>query len=336
MPDFWRSSGFHLLRIEGDELVVSDDFLRAFLLRPELAPIDESCAAERALHERLIEEPRRPVEETSVAGLADPDAADNYRAFLRFRDRLLAQPGVTAAYLDLVRNGLDGVPPLFLDQLTHILVRHLLDGTGDPFRARAGELLFREQRVTIQDGQVMLADEETVVMLGRDGGLGALGRLLVESETPLRQVELDVLQPSTAEGYWARSDRFDTVLDLGFTRPGLDALCRVLEGWVLRFTGAAVSIQPVGRIEDQRWVWHVGLDVEASALLDTLWQGEELDEARRARLLALFRLEFKDLADMLDRVRGRPVHLGLAMTPDQRLRMKPQNLLLNLPLAPRT
>jgi hypothetical protein len=336
MPDFWRSSGFHLLRIEDGELIVTDDFLRAFLLRPELAPVDESCAAERALHQRLLDEPRRPVEEASLAALADRDAADNYRVILRFRSRLLAQPGVASAYLDLVRHGLNGVPPLFLDQLVHILVRHLLDGTGDPFRARAGELLFREQRVTIQDGQVMLADEETVLMLGRDGGLGSLGRLLVESETPLRQVELDVLQPSTADGYWGRSDRFDSVLDLGFTRPGLDALCRVLERWVLRFTGAAVSIQPVGRIEDQRWVWHVGLDAEASSLLNTLYQGPEIDEASRARLLALFRLEFKDPADMLERVRGRPVHLGLAMTPDQRLRMKPQNLLLNLPLAPRT
>lgn len=336
MAEFWRSSGFHLLRVEGSELIVTDDFLRAFLLRPELAPVEESCPAERTLHERLLEDPRHEAGETDVTALADPDAAGNYRAFLRFRSRLLAQPGIAGTYLDLVRNGLDGVPPLFLDQLAHVLVRHTLDGTRDPFRARAGELLFREQRVTIQDGQIMLADEETVVMLGRDGGLGALDRLLVEAEAPLRKVELDVLQPSTADGYWARSDRFDTVLDLGFTRPGLDALCRVLERWVARFTGVAVSIQPVARIDDERWAWHVGLDAEASGILNALWQGEEVDEARRAQLLALFRLEFKDPADMLGRVRGRPVHLGLAMTPDGRLKLKPQNLLLNLPLRPRT
>jgi len=32
---------------------------------------------------------------------------------------------------------------------------------------------------------------------------------------------------------------------------------------------------------------------------------------------------------------GAPVFLGLAMTPEGNLRMKPQNLLMNLPLARR-
>jgi hypothetical protein len=36
---------------------------------------------------------------------------------------------------------------------------------------------------------------------------------------------------------------------------------------------------------------------------------------------------------MLERVRGRPAYLGLAMTATGRLRLKPQNLLVNLPLA---
>ncbi len=36
---------------------------------------------------------------------------------------------------------------------------------------------------------------------------------------------------------------------------------------------------------------------------------------------------------MLPRVRGRPVYLGLAMSPAGRLKLKPQNLLVNLPLA---
>jgi hypothetical protein len=56
-----------------------------------------------------------------------------------------------------------------------------------------------------------------------------------------------------------------------------------------------------------RRAWHVGLDAEASALLNDLYDGEEIDKARRARLLALFRLEFRDAAHMLERVRGRPV-----------------------------
>ena len=35
---------------------------------------------------------------------------------------------------------------------------------------------------------------------------------------------------------------------------------------------------------------------------------------------------------MLDRVRGEPVYLILAMTPDNLIRMKPQNLVTGLPI----
>lgn len=144
---------------------------------------------------------------------------------------------------------------------------------------------------------------------------------------------MDVLHEANAGLYWARSDRFDTVLDLSFARPGLDALCRVLEAWVKHFKGAAVAIQPVQQIRDERWVWHVGLDAEASMILNDLWEGRAVDELRGAQLLALFRLEFRNPDDMLARLRGRPVYLGLAMTGARRLKLKPQNLLVNLPLA---
>lgn len=332
MAEVWRSSGLHLLERTGGGLVVTDDFLRAFLVRPELAPVDESCAAERRLHERLFAHPRGAVAPAEVSQLADSDAAANWQAFLAFRDRLLGKPSIAAAYLDLVIRGIAGIPPLFLDQLVHVLVQDALAGVRDPFRFRAAELLFREQRVTVRDGQIMLADEETVSMLSRTGGFGSLGRLLVDAEAPLRQIELDVLLPDTAQGYFARADRFDTVLDLGFTRPGLDALCRVLEAWVRHLLTVDVQVQPVAEIRDERWVWHIGLDAEASRILNALWQGETLDEDDRRRLLALFRLEILDRGLMLDRVRGRPVYLALAITGDGRLKLKPQNLLLNLPL----
>jgi hypothetical protein len=333
VPDFWRSSGYHLLVPDAaGRLPVSDDFLRAYWLRPEVAPVAGSCAAERALHEELMANPRMTVAAERVERLADSDARENYAAVLRFRDRLLARPTMQAAYLHLVRAGVSGIPPLFLDQLAHVFLRHLLAGCDDPIRLRAAELLFREQKVTIRDGAILLADEETIEL--RAAGAGATGHgLLVESEAPQKRIELDVLDEHNGALYWARSERFDTVLDLSFARPGLDALCRVLEAWVGHFTGAAVAIQPVQRIDDPRWVWHVGLDTEATALLNDLYRGEELDDARRARLLALFRLEFRDPADMLERVRGRPVYLALAMTAAQRLKLKPHNLLINLPLA---
>jgi Family of unknown function (DUF6352) len=333
VPDFWHSSGYHLLAPDASgRLTVTDDFLRAYWLRPETLPVAESCAEEVALHGELIADPRRPVPAARLRRLADPDARDNYAAVLRLRDRLLARPTLEAAYLDLVRSGTPGLPPLFLDQVVHAILRHRLAGCDDPIRLRAAELLFREQKVTIQNGAIMLADEETVEMRA-SAGLGSQGGLLIKSDAPQKSIELDVLDEDNAAIYWARSDRFDTVLDLSFARPGLDALCRVLEVWVGHFTGAAVRIQPVQQIDDERWIWHVGLDAEASTFLNDLYQGVAIDEARRARLLALFRLEFRDPAAMLERVRGRPVYLGLAMTAAQRLRLKPQNLLANLPLA---
>jgi hypothetical protein len=36
---------------------------------------------------------------------------------------------------------------------------------------------------------------------------------------------------------------------------------------------------------------------------------------------------------MLERVAGRPVYMAMAMTADRKLRLKPQNLLVNLPIA---
>ena len=77
--DFWRSCGYRLLTVGGDgRLTVTDDFLRSFLTRPELAPIPESCAAEHALHDALLAAPRRAVAPAELAAIADADARENY------------------------------------------------------------------------------------------------------------------------------------------------------------------------------------------------------------------------------------------------------------------
>ena len=74
------------------------------LLRPELAPIPESCAAELALHEKLIATPRaRRGARASSTSIADADARENYGIWLRFRDRIAAAPSLEAAYVTLFR-----------------------------------------------------------------------------------------------------------------------------------------------------------------------------------------------------------------------------------------
>ena len=332
--DFWRSSGWHLLdRRDDGHHVPSDDFLRAYLLRPELAPVEESCPAERQLHAALLDQPRRPITPVTLLRLKDPDARENFEVFAAFRDLLVRTPTLEAAYLALATGSVQGVPPLFLDHLAHAILRGILDGCGDGIRLRAAECLFRAQTVTINDGSILLADSDTVALHARSGGFGSLGQLVLEAQTPLRQLELDIVGEANAASYADRSDRFDMVLDVSFTRPGLDALCRVLEAWVGHFLAVAIAIQPLQAVRDAHWRWHLGLDAEATALLNELYAGHEVGDERMARLLSLFRVEIKEPELVRVDVRGRPVYMGMAQDAGRTLRLKPQNLLVNLPLA---
>ena len=67
-------------------------------------------------------------------------------------------------------------------------------------------------------------------------------------------------------------------------------------------------------------------------MLNELWSGREVDAGRMRRVLALFALQFDDPAAMRPDIAGRTVYLGLSADENELLRMKPQNLLLNLPL----
>ena len=56
--EFWKSAGLHLLETGPQGwLEVTPDFLRAYYTRPEVHPIETSCAAEIELHEALMAEP---------------------------------------------------------------------------------------------------------------------------------------------------------------------------------------------------------------------------------------------------------------------------------------
>ena len=335
MPDFWPSCGYWLLTVGTDgRLTVTDDFLRSYLVRAELAPIRESCAAELALHDALLGNPRKHVSGDDLAAIADPDARENYGIWLRFRARLLAANSLEAAYVELFQGTGVDVPPLFVQQLTQVLLRHILGSDTAPMDARAAEMLFRPQKIAVlEDGAVMAADETTVELFATTGGFGSLGELLAQNKTPARDIELDVLDAENAERYWERDERHDLSVSLNRGRPALDALARVLERWVRHFLGIDVTIKGERAVDDKHWVWHVGLDAEASGLLNDLYNDVDVDEERMGRLLCLFRLDFANPADMRPAIAGRPVYLAMAMDGERRLKLKPQNLLLNLPLA---
>ena len=333
MPDFWTSCGFNLLKRRGDgRLVVTDDYLRLYCVRPELAPVADSCAAERALHAALMQNPRREVAEAEIAAIADPDARENYRIMVRFRSRLFAAETLEAFYAEMFQEDV-AVPPDFIHHTVQVILRSILDGSSDGLEARAAELFFRKQRVSFNDGAIMLADDATVEMHASTGGLGNLGRLLKEGRTAPRTVELDVLDEGSAGRYFDRDERHDTVLNLNHGRPGCLALARVLERWIAHFHGVRTAVKPVREIPDEDWEWHVGLDAEATAMLNEIYNGGEVEEEQMKRVIGLYRVDFRDPIVMRPEMAGTPVFLGLAAAADGTLRMKPQNLLTNLPLA---
>ncbi|MCO6417228.1 DUF6352 family protein [Siccirubricoccus sp. KC 17139] len=333
MSDFWTASG-HLLcdRDAAGRLVPTPDLWRAFLARPELVPPEEACEAELALHAGLLAAPLRPVAPAEVAALADADARENWALYLAFRDRVQAAPTLEAAWLSLYRGDVRGIPPLFLQMLTHLVARAAMEGEADAFTLRAAECLFRPQRAAIHHGATLLADEEVLEARAADGDLGAIGRLLTEAGAPPREVELEVLSEALAPSYAARSDAHDLALDIAEGRPGQAGLARALERFIRHAIGEEVTIRPVPVIEDAHWRWHVGLDAEATAIANALWRGEAVAQARLARLLWLGVLEFRESSRVLPEVAGRPVYLALAMDAAQRVRLKPQNLATGLPL----
>ncbi|MEO7392760.1 MAG: DUF6352 family protein [Ramlibacter sp.] len=335
MRDYWRQCGYRLLDTTGDgHLLVTDEFLRSLLDRPELAPVAESCENEIALHQRLQDAPRAEVLASQLAAVRDEDARANYGIWLRFRERLLAHPTLEASYVALFRGAGVDVPPVFVHQLTQILLRHTLGDAASPMQARAAEMLFRTQRVSVQaDGQVMAADDETVERHAISASFGTLGELLKQGGAALRTAELDVLHDDNAQVYWERDEAHDLVVSLNHGQPALLALCEVLRGWVRHFLRTEVGISVESEIDDDHWVWHVGLDAQASAVLNDLYRGEDVSDERMAGMLCLFKLEFAEPSVMRAEIAGRPVYLAMAMDGDKRLKLKPQNLLLNLPLA---
>jgi hypothetical protein len=335
MTDFWFESGYKLLdRTVDGNLLITDDFLRAYLMRPEMEPVEESCNAERNLHARLIEDPTTNVTPTDIAAMADDDIKENYKVMIGYRDHLVASKSVENGYLDFFKNKpAIKIPPLFINQLTQVILRNILDDTLYPLWARCSEMLFRDQKISVQDDAVMAADADTVDLHLSSSGPASLDVSKAKKKDGSREIELDVLTEKNAEIYWDRSDKYDTVVDLRVWGQANTALCRVMEKWVNHFYKVSVKIQPLEEIKEDKWIWHIGLDAEASSLLNDLYNGNTVAPERNQRLISLFRMEIKDETLINSTIAGKPIYLGMAMTPDNLLRLKPQNLLMNLPLA---
>jgi uncharacterized protein DUF6352 len=326
MNDFWLSCGHHLVdRDRQGRLCLTDELMRLYLARPELAAPEGAGVVERTLRDALLSDPWRPLAAAEVDAIADADARENWQYMIRLRDQLAAHRTIEATYMALVQKSVQ-LPPMFFDQLAQLILRNALDLCDDAHELRAAELFFRRQRLTIHDGALLAADQEYVD--SRRGVVSPLVSMLGLQE----HGDIDVLSEANASAYWERSDRFDMALDLTAGRRGLVALGSVIVRWVKHLLGIDIVVEPVTEPQQVELAWYVGLEPNGTKIGDALWNGLEIDDATRSRVVALFRLTFRDPAIVIERVADQAVHLILAMTPDGLLRIKPQNLLTGLPV----
>jgi hypothetical protein len=268
-----------------------------------------------------------PVSAAEVEGLADADARENWRLMIAFRNRLLQHKTLEAAYVAMVREGLGGTPPIFLNQLVHVILRNVLDGCDDPLELRAAELFFRPQVLTLHEGSLLAADEETISGTSTTPVSPLVSMLGLPASS-----NIDVMGEHNADSYFGRSDQFDMALDLTADRTGLAALARVLARWVRHVLVVEAAVEPLTEVRDANLSWYVGLDTEGTRIGDLLWNGEVLDEATRGRVVGLFRLTFREPAMVAPSVGDDPVFLILAMSTDRIVRLKPQNLVTGPPI----
>lgn len=324
MPEFWVASGHHLTRLDAQgRMLITDELLLAWLARPELMPPLDACAAERAIHARLMAAPRAVVPEPELAAIHDLDAAENWRLFLSLRDRLLHAGTIEGGYAAIMAEGLR-LPVVFLNQLVQLILRNALDGCDDPQTLRAAECLFRPQRAHVADGALRLADEELVAQFQAEMHASPLTAMFsggVEG--------LDVLGGGNEWTYWSRSDAHSTVLNFGGDPEARRGMAAAIQAFLRHMLGLGAVVTAVSAAQDVDLRWYVGLDPTGTAIGDALWHGRPLP----ATLVGLFRLDFAPEDPVQEGLRGQPVWLILGLGADQTIRMKPQNLLAGLPLA---
>ena len=146
------------------------------------------------------------------------------------------------------------MPPLFVNQLTHVILRNALDGCEDPFVLRAAELFFRPQRIMLNEQSRDCGRRG----MDRERESGARVAALVVAGHTRRRTDRRHGRPNAAS-YWHRSDMFDLGLDLSAGQRGLAALAEAMTRWIRHLLAVDVTIEPLAELRDAKFTWYVGL-----------------------------------------------------------------------------
>jgi hypothetical protein len=246
------------------KLLVTDEFLKAYLARPEFVPRSDACAAERRLHKALLRDSRQFVGASQLAAIADADARENWETMIAWRDHLVKHRTLEAAYLEIIRRNIK-FPHLFIGQLVQAILRNALDDCEDAYVLRAAEMFFRPQKLVMQEEAVTAIDEEMQSSLDRHPRSPLIALLGLPVAT-----EVDILNDATAGGYRERSDRFDMAFDLTAGGRGLVALGSVITLWLSHLLAIDVAVEPLTELHGASWNWYVGMSSEATGIDDTI------------------------------------------------------------------
>lgn len=329
-PDFWLASGHHLLdHHDGGGLVVTDEFLKAYLARPELVPPYEACPVERGIHKQLLEAPRLHIPAKDISLIADSDARENIGFFLAFRDHLLKHATLEGAYLALVSGLAKDIPPLFIQQLSQVIARNAFNPCNDALVVRAAECFFRPQRVTFHEKSVLLADQDAIADHENDRHHSPLLAMLGGPAIN----ELTVLNDDNQDAYWLRSDAHDFVFNLTSPKRGRHALAEAARIWIRHITGVDLMLEPVDSLRNEGFSWFLAFDAESTRVGNQVWKGEKLDPETASRVLALYTFSMPDDPRIEQGFRGKKAFAILTTASGNILTIKPQNLVAGLPLV---
>jgi hypothetical protein len=350
--DFWPDCGHHLL--QADE--------RGWLLPTRRLPGRLDGTARTGPGARILPRRSRPARSpaarphapgarTQLAALLDADARENYTHFISAARRAAA--GRHAAGLAAAALAPGPHPGAAAVHRPHRAGRgaRLLDGEN-AFEARAGEMLFRRSASARTKADLLAGDQETLDLQRETLGFGDLGRLLAQAALPVRAQQMQVLQPTRQQptGPKPRRPGGRHVFLLDLTHEVKQELGHGLSFQLTHALGPEGAGQRAGALGSalagRGGAHHAAAEDRRRAMALAPGPGRRGQPAARrpvpgpgrrarpaARLLSLFRLDFDDAREMRPDVAGKPVYLGLMATTEQVLRIKPQNLLLNLPLA---